>query len=110
MEKLYFANSDELSELIKDDKNFELILERHENYYLFVLWNKDSYDGDKTLYGIYKSQDYFERDKVKLDKDCLEEWGENTPLRGGGIGYEIGLIDLLKDRKLIDYIRDYGIK
>lgn len=110
MENNYFDNTDELIELIKDDKNFEVISEKYENYFLFVLYDKDPYDGDKRLYGIYISQDTFQKDEEYLDKDCLEEWGENTPLRGGGSGYEIAVIDLLKDRKLIDYIREYGIK
>ena len=110
MVKNYFENTNELTELIKDDKNFELILEKYENYFLFVLWNRDPYDGDKKLYGIYRSQDSFQKDEEYLDKNCLEEWGENTPLRGGGSGYEIAVIDFLKDRELIDYIREYGIK
>ena len=110
MVKNYFENTNELTELIKDDKNFELILDKYENYFLFVLWNKDPYDGDKKLYGIYRSQDSFQKDEEYLDKNCLEEWGENTPLRGGGSGDEIGLIDFLKDRELIDYIREFGIK
>jgi hypothetical protein len=110
MEKKYFDNTNELTELIKDDKNFELILEKYQNYFLFVLWDKDPYDGDKKLYGVYISQDSFRKDEEYLDKDCLEEWGENTPLRGGGSGYEIAVNDFLKDRELIDYIREYGIK
>lgn len=48
MEKKYFDNTNELTELIKDDKNFELILEKYQNYFLFVLWDKDPYDGDKN--------------------------------------------------------------
>jgi len=110
MKKNYFDNTNELTELIKDDKNFELILEKYKNYFLFVLWDKDPYDGDKKLYGIYISQDSFQKDEEYLNKNCFEEWGENTPLRGGGSGDEIGLIDFLKDRELIDYIREFGIK
>lgn len=110
MKKNYFDNTNELTELIKDDKNFELILEKYKNYFLFVLWDKDPYDGDKKLYGIYISQDSFQKDEEYLNKNSFEEWGENTPLRGGGSGDEIGLIDFLKDRELIDYIREFGIK
>ena len=32
MENNYFDNTDELIELIKDDKNFEVISEKYENY------------------------------------------------------------------------------
>lgn len=110
MEKNYFDSTSDLIELIKEDKNFELILEKYVNYFLFVLWDKDPYDGDKKLYGVYISQNSFKSDEEYLDEKCLDDWGENTPLRGGGSGGEIGLIDLLQDRELVDFIRVYGLK
>lgn len=65
--------------------------------------------GIKIIWSLHIAG-FLSKDEEYLDKDCLEEWGENTPLRGGGSGYEIAVIDFLKDRELIDYIREYGIK
>lgn len=48
--------------------------------------------GIKIIWSLHIAG-FLSKDEEYLDKDCLEEWGENTPLRGGGSGYEIAVID-----------------